>query len=263
MAAPLHQEDELEIRQLRHAYRASRKLASEHAQLDEVLTAAHRAGERLWRAALALVEEEADDPPVRAARNDAARELRHAAIGILRRFSSRVLLAATNELGEVVDSDLQERSTRIVQRFLPTRGYARIREHGQELLTDVNDLVAELESFDSMAAALPSLQERMLAYRSAIGAVERERDELAGARRKTDEARAEAQRLGAAARDYVSFLSKWSPNLGVDPLELFPVPHLPLTVPEILVELDAHGVDLLPPDGPDRDGEPSGGGLFD
>lgn len=243
----LFKQDEVVVRQLRHAHQATARLRDAQPLAAEVLDAGLSAADALWSAAIDLQAEAADDAPTRALRDDAATELLERIAHVLRRFRALVTLASTDETGAVTDPDSLRRAEGLLDTFLPDGRPSSLRISGYGLLLDAQNIREGIANFDATAELATRLDPTLHAFEAALADVDREDRELDQARRRLDDARDQALQALLIARAYVDFAALHHRDLQLDPRRIFPVPPRRNRPTEDAAALDDAGVEPLPP----------------
>lgn len=221
----LTQMDRARIRELKHAARETAALRGEEPALDEVMRAALEVAEALYRAAMDVVLEEADDPHPRAERDRAAEALREGAVQALVRFRGQAIVAGTDPDGRVVDRGAIETAEDLVRRLLPDAGLGGLPEGGPALHAEaraVRDALRAHPHGDPGGTLAQRLDTLLAAFESAMDRVATEARELTDRRASLNAARDEAARVRRAAWHLLQYLSTWR-GLSLDLGRIFPV----------------------------------------
>lgn len=240
--------DRVRIRELWHAYNHTIMLRTTDPQLDLVITQGKTAADSLYNTVSAILAEEADDPPFRAARDRAATELRSVAIASIGRLRAIVALRATDPTtGLVIDQAALDRVDALADKYLPRGQLSGIASEGPALLMQAG-LVRDAVNSEPECTALISNFDRLLAeHRSAMERVSQEAEELAAARKGLESARQTADRMRRAGWHYVNFLQSWD-GVTIDINAIYPVAERAKTrTPEEAdAELDEAGAPVPP-----------------
>jgi hypothetical protein len=220
---PMAAADRVRIRELWFAYNSSTEIRAADPRAEEVLAAGRAAAEDLQAKVSAVLAEEADDPPLRAARDRAAAELRQAAVAAVRRMRALVALRVTDpETGEVVDQAELDRAEALADKYLPEGALGGLVEEGPTLQMQaglVRDALAGAPDCGPLAARLTAL---LATHRQALERVTLEATELAAARKALEAARDRADRVRKAGWHYLQHLQHYT-ELAVDMGAIYPV----------------------------------------
>jgi hypothetical protein len=242
----IYKQDEVSIRELRHAFRTSASLRAAHALADAILTAGNAAADELFAAARALLLEIADDDPARAARNDAARALQQGVTGAVEYFRAKVVVATLDEDFAVADRATRRRADALIRTFAPGGRLSDLSQSGERLQRQAQVLRDGLAAFPGMQAVAARLDAKLDAHARALAEVAREAEELVAARQRLTHARAQADRLRSAGWHQVESLAAWMPEQDIDVRRIYPVRNTAAPEEEGLADLEAAGAEPLP-----------------
>lgn len=216
-------QDRVRIREAFHAYERSGSVRKADSGADKVLTDTRDAADAVREQVAVVLAELADDPPVRAARDRAATELRAACVAALHRFRATVELAATDpNTGAVIDRPALDAAIAVMETYLPDGNVGGLPDKGPALQATAGNVRDALAAQPAGAALAANVGRLVDTHAAAMARVAGEADELSIARDGLESARARADRLRRASWHYLNYVAL-ATDIPVDLRSIFPV----------------------------------------